>query len=1114
MIYRILYNHQEIYGPDLDMAVLNPTLEVELNAAGKLEFTLPITREGGEDPIWNNIQVFQGEVEVYEGDDCIWFGRPLQIIRDWNNHKRVLCEGALAYFNDTVQRTKEYKQNEQGVKDTPLYTGEPYTASKYKKGFFNALIDNHNSQVQKESGTSTPDTNRLIEVGTVDVDNELVWRKTDYETTAECLQSMCLDTNGGYFILRKEKVPGTISDYVSKIDWRREMPYGTDQPVAFGLNLLDISQDLNGADLCTVLIPTGEDDMNLIEYRTVDEHDERYRGCTHVKGDDYIVHTAGFAKYGKILKQKTFNGSSDEIATRGDLFNKATDWLNEQNTDETTIECSAADLHYLNEYSDYGKLRIGQMVTVIDSVHNVNRTLPIFKVSMNLDSGVKQITMGTPPKKELTDIVKPKTSSSTRGSNGGNADSTGDSGGSGGSGGGSASVPVKDVQTKVPGGSYHSVVEKKKAKIDLSGYVTDITMDGGSSIVNRETGAANIQVPVKGVEVDDVSIVDASGIAKINSNNFGKVDDVRVDGNSVVANKIANINSNNFGKVDDVQVNGTSIVDANKIARLTGFVDGALVTFDYLHHEYYWVKDIVIPSGEYWHIVNADKKDYINAVYNADSKSLRFDLTGKFQRPITWGPGLKEIFANLGPDPAYHDTTDRVDGNYIAYANFHYDHFLVNDSEILLNDIADYELENDTYFKNFKLNFRAGAGIEINATYDSNLLTDTEGFDIKISSSEAKAKPHCEEIFHDYATDYPDGTDTEVVKYTTTESGTYAIVFTSSFTRTQSITFEDGEGNTVTPSHIYYNNSFYFSIPDAGTNGETIVIVCDLDAGVEINFNRRKSSDFKENRVLRAITLISNIAIDSTDPVLDQGSTRETLTRNESSNGWTIRSDRYSDIGSVNIAGSIAFDYTTESDPGVHVQTTAKTTHYHLYPEYNRDYDPFSLTTYNRVDSSSIDASVAYDNGPIGGSQHQEDTTRAACDSFYCSTSGLSGNNDKAYVFQFYVTLKASKYDDSDDGYVTEAEMEDAISDAVSTLESNFQDGVDAIYDACVAKGSTPASQSLSDVVQGIMDIPQGGGSGDTVSYSSSTQEAPLNVELVVTTWTVTNMSFSSEVIV
>ena len=43
--------------------------------------------------------------------------------------------------------------------------------------------------------------------------------------------------------------------------------------------------------------------------------------------------------------------------------------------------------------------------------------------------------------------------------------------------------------------------------------------------------------------------------------------------------------------------------------------------------------------------------------------------------------------------------------------------------------------------------------------------------------------------------------------------------------------------------------------------------------------------------------------------------------------------------------------------------------------------------------------------------------------------------------------------------------------DAIKELESNFQDGVDAVYDAVVAKGSTPASHSLSDVVDGIAAI-------------------------------------------
>ena len=46
-----------------------------------------------------------------------------------------------------------------------------------------------------------------------------------------------------------------------------------------------------------------------------------------------------------------------------------------------------------------------------------------------------------------------------------------------------------------------------------------------------------------------------------------------------------------------------------------------------------------------------------------------------------------------------------------------------------------------------------------------------------------------------------------------------------------------------------------------------------------------------------------------------------------------------------------------------------------------------------------------------------------------------------------------------------------ALSELNSNLKSNFQAGVDSIYDAVVAKGSTPASKSLSDVVEGINNI-------------------------------------------
>lgn len=60
-------------------------------------------------------------------------------------------------------------------------------------------------------------------------------------------------------------------------------------------------------------------------------------------------------------------------------------------------------------------------------------------------------------------------------------------------------------------------------------------------------------------------------------------------------------------------------------------------------------------------------------------------------------------------------------------------------------------------------------------------------------------------------------------------------------------------------------------------------------------------------------------------------------------------------------------------------------------------------------------------------------------------------------------------YDNSSSG-LSATEVQSAIDE----LKTNFQAGVDDIYDAVVAKGSTPASHSLSDVVTGIGNIPTG----------------------------------------
>ncbi|MBR2246570.1 MAG: hypothetical protein IJ880_06045 [Bacilli bacterium] len=59
------------------------------------------------------------------------------------------------------------------------------------------------------------------------------------------------------------------------------------------------------------------------------------------------------------------------------------------------------------------------------------------------------------------------------------------------------------------------------------------------------------------------------------------------------------------------------------------------------------------------------------------------------------------------------------------------------------------------------------------------------------------------------------------------------------------------------------------------------------------------------------------------------------------------------------------------------------------------------------------------------------------------------------------------------------------VNQEITEMKATFQAGVEACYNACVTKGSTPASYALRDVVQGILNISSGGGD----AYSMFPQE-------------------------
>lgn len=348
MIYRILADGVDIYGEEAETTLLSPSLETELNTAGSLEFTLP-----PDHPAYNDIFVLKTTIEAYEDSELIFFGRVAEISIDWFNQKKVVCEGALAYANDTVIRPNTY--------DDVLISD-----------VFKDMIAQHNAQV---------DEDRRFHIGTIDITDRNVVTNVDYGNTLSTIMSTCIDSTGGYLFVRKE-------NETTYIDWLNEMPYGSDQPVQFAYNLLDYSSNITSDDICTVVLPLGTDENgNTVTIESVND------------GKDTLESEAGIALYGRVLKIHEWRDISDPQV----LKDAAEVWLSDEQYDKLTIEVNAAEMHFLD--NAVGSYKLGQLITVISEPHGINKELPIIKLSTELDSGVKKVTIGTPPRKELTTLT-------------------------------------------------------------------------------------------------------------------------------------------------------------------------------------------------------------------------------------------------------------------------------------------------------------------------------------------------------------------------------------------------------------------------------------------------------------------------------------------------------------------------------------------------------------------------------------------------------------------------------------------------------------------------------------------------------------------------------------
>lgn len=361
MLYRVVADDIDILDftyPDL--VLLSPRVEMELDAAGSFEFTLPPTHRYYD--MFNMSDVMSMSIEVYEDQILHFFGRPVELHLDFYKNKKVYCEGALSYFNDSVQRKKEY--------DDGTYLSE----------FFQDVIARHNSMVPES---------RQFTIDVMTVPDHTIYRKVDYEQTSDVLKNKILDAEEGHFFL-------TRLNNINYISFLKDetMPYSCNQAVTFGENLLDFTYSFDGKDFATCVMPIGsiisENEGGTGDPLTIESVNS---------GSDILIGNSA-ENFGQIVKVQHYSDIKDAY----ELLSEAQKYLTKVQYNAILIECSTLDLHSLDNTKVL--FRIGQIVHCVSYPHAIEIDLPVSKLSLKLDSAEKQITLGRIPKKTLSRFYK------------------------------------------------------------------------------------------------------------------------------------------------------------------------------------------------------------------------------------------------------------------------------------------------------------------------------------------------------------------------------------------------------------------------------------------------------------------------------------------------------------------------------------------------------------------------------------------------------------------------------------------------------------------------------------------------------------------------------------
>lgn len=336
-MYEIIADNMLLYSPKIESQgyiVTDPTLTKEVNRAGSLEFSMPPNH-----PFYGKLVKLRTIVRVLQNGVEIWRGRVLSTEKSFYLTQKIVCEGELAFLNDTLVPPYDYSN---GV-----------TLGNY----FAFLVNSYTNQCAP-ARMIRPGIVTNASSGTIINDYS-----ESYTITLSELTNKLTDTAGGYLKIRRE-------NGVAYLDYLDILSDRCDQVIEFGSNLIDLTEFIDASEVYSILLPLGkqDDDGNYLTISSVNG------------GSRYLVNQTAVNTFGPIVRTAEFSDIDNPSALLAEgqkLLSKAVEAA-------TTITVKAVDLYLLG--AEVSSLDAGSIVRVKSVPHGIDADFLCSKVEINMES--------------------------------------------------------------------------------------------------------------------------------------------------------------------------------------------------------------------------------------------------------------------------------------------------------------------------------------------------------------------------------------------------------------------------------------------------------------------------------------------------------------------------------------------------------------------------------------------------------------------------------------------------------------------------------------------------------------------------------------------------------